>query len=457
MSLNALGNILFGIGSLVCMISGGLWMRAWKGRPTAWASCCRRCGFQLRGLNPTTTACPECGLDLRVASALRPVARQADPVRWGLAVVATILGLLLVQLGSGRSLLRVGRWTCANLSDARLVDAFGVLPTLAATELDARIRSGRFEKEQVAAAADAAAADAAANPTDRGGAGARVLTALRDHHELSPETLTRTLRTTLAGVTPRGGSPRPCRPGGGFIVTASLPSTQGAIWVTRNELLLSITAASVVDAEGVERSLDLLTSGAEGSRREFDGAAFRAPSTPGTYAGRMRITLTQPGGGFSLDTTAPFELTVLDPTQVRVRLASNPPAAQLVREWLGKATLSADAAGSALLVSLPRDLSSLQAQSIAFAGLLQVTQGTVQLDAGRVWIDEALPTVSIFAAPMPPGLDRTRSAMLRFVPDMAFAQAMASSSCTVLEETVEVRIPLPPPPPPAAEPTPNAP
>ena len=47
MSLSALSTTLFATGTLITLIAGALWVRAWRGKATGWASCCRRCGFQL--------------------------------------------------------------------------------------------------------------------------------------------------------------------------------------------------------------------------------------------------------------------------------------------------------------------------------------------------------------------------------------------------------------------------
>ena len=446
MSLSALSTTLFATGTLITLIAGALWVRAWRGKPSGWASCCRRCGFRLQGLNPDSTACPECGLDLHGASALRPIARQRDAARWGHAVIATSAGLLLLWLGQGPPLVRAGRWLCVNMPNGLLVRALPWMPLVATGEVDARIRSGAFTAEQRTALAQTAARIATDQPADRGGPGARVLATLAEVRSLDDATLCETLRTTLAGVTPVAGTPRACKPEGAFIVTATLPATQPAIWVTRNELRLTITSASVREADGTLRPLAPISAEARGSTREFDGTAFRAPSAPGTFEGELRVRMQRPGGGFEAEATAPFQLRVVDPSMVQVTFAPNARTASLLREWLGKGSCAVDAPGTGLLVSLPGDSTSLQAEPVTIAGALQVVQGDLKLDVGRVWIDDTLPTISLFAAPMPAALDRTKPATLRFVPDQAFAMGVASSSCTALGDVVEVPIALPPPP-----------
>lgn len=452
MSLSALSITLVAAGTLITLIAGALWVRAWRGKATGWASCCRRCGFQLQGLNPDSRACPECGLDLGAAATLRPVTRRNEPRRWGEAAVATFAGLTLMWIGQPTQLFRTGRSICAALPNGMLIGALETMPSVAAGVIDDRVQQGLFSQQEVGRLAQVAAAVAAANPDERPGPGARVLASLASHHRMDPPTLALALRTALAGVRPLAGSPRACKPDGAFIVTAVLPSAQGASWITRGELRLAIVAASVREADGTVRPLASLTADPRGASREFDGAAFRAPSTPGTHAGEIRVRMRQPDGAFETEATAPFELRVLDPSSVQVTFASDARTATLLREWISKATCALDADGTGLLVSLPPDFTALQARPMAVAGALRLVQGDLSLDAGRIWIDEALPTISIGAVPMPAELDRTRPALLRFTPDLAFAMGVASSSCTALGDTVEAPIVLPPPPP-AAQPS----
>lgn len=449
MSLSALCITLLSIGTLITLWAITLWVRAWRGKATGWASCCRRCGFQLQGLNPRSTACPECGLDLDAAATLRPVTRTNDPRRWRQAFVVTCVGLALLWFGQPTQLFRTGRWICATLPNGLLIGALDVMPSVAAAEIDERLPRGSFDQAQLERLANAAASIAAADPEQRPGPGARVLSAFGSQWPTHPELLASTLRIALAGAQPIAGAPRPCKPDGAFIVTAILPATQGANWITRNELRLKIVSASVRGADGTPRTLVALREPSHESTREFDGAAFRAPSAPGTYACDLRVRMQQPGGGFDAEVSAPFELRVLDPSMLQVTFASDARAANLLRDWIAKATSGVDAPGTGLLVSLPHDFAALQAEPTVIAGALRVVQGDVTLDVGRVWIDAALPTISLFAAVMPPTLDRTQPATLRFTPDLAFAMGVASSSCTALGDTVEVPITLPPPPPPA--------
>ena len=245
MSLSALSNTLLALGTLITLIAGGLWVRAWRGRATGWASCCRRCGFQLHGLNPSSTACPECGLDLRSAAALRPVTRQRVAARWGQAFIATLAGLILLWLGLGTPLVRGGRWMCVHLSNAMLARALPLMPIVATGEVDARLRSGAFSAQERLALARTATGMATEQPEERGGPGARVLATLVEVGALDDAALADTLRATLKDVQPFAGTPRACKPEGAFIVTARLPAIQPAAWISRNELRLAITGAAV--------------------------------------------------------------------------------------------------------------------------------------------------------------------------------------------------------------------
>lgn len=453
MSLSALCILLAATGTLATLLAAALWVRAWRGKATGWASCCRRCGFRLQGLNPRSSACPECGLQLDAAATLRPVTRSNDPRRWRHAVAATTAALLMLWFAQPTQLFRAGRWLCSNLPNALLIDALEVMPSVAAAEITQRLQQDAWSDDQMARLAHAAAVIAAANPDDRPGPGARVLSAFAPAWRERPQLLADALRTALAGVQLVAGSPRACKPDGAFIVTTILPSTQGATWITRNELRLTIETVTVRETDGTMRPLASLRDAARESGREFDGAAFRAPAATGPFECEVRVRLRQPGGGFDAEATARFELRVLDPSMLQVTFAPDAQAAALLRAWLAGATTAVDAPGTGLLVSLPNDFAALQAQPTVIAGALRVTQGELSLDAGRLWIDDALPTISLFAAPMPAALDRSRPATLRFTPDLPFAMGVASSSCTALGDTVEVPIALPPPP---AQPPPAA-
>ncbi|MBI1304109.1 MAG: hypothetical protein GC172_10020 [Phycisphaera sp.] len=76
-------------GGVLALIAGILIARAVRGTPVGWQPICRRCGHDLRTVDPSKGACPECGADLTRAGAVRTGGRvrRAGPIV--IAVAAT--------------------------------------------------------------------------------------------------------------------------------------------------------------------------------------------------------------------------------------------------------------------------------------------------------------------------------------------------------------------------------
>lgn len=456
MSLSAAASLLLASGVLATLVAGALWMRAWRGRVTGWTTCCGKCGFELRGLNPGGTACPECGHSLARAS-LRPATSETVPWRWAAAIMMTSLGVALLWLGHPARLLNGGRSLCAWLPDSLLLVAFEAMPRVAMPELETRLVDGRMEGDAVEAAARSAAAIAAASPNQRPGEGGRILGRLADLRRLPPALTAELLRTCLQGVHPIAGEPRPVRAGNLFIVTTRLPSTQNAAWVNRSTLVLTIAKATLKAPDGSVAELTQNAGFQQRPRREFDGAAFEAPRIPGDYEGTLTVLMQQPDGPFHATGTAPFKLRVVDPSQIKVEAAPMPELASMLKAWASGASSACDASGK-LIVSLPGDIAPLQRDDAAIGSRVLVEQDGLQLEVGRIWIDMTAPSIELSAVAIPDALDRTRPAMLRIEPDAGFALSRAASSCTVLADTVRVPLQLPSPPPsPPTPPPPGAP
>ena len=444
MSLSSAASLLLTSGVLATLVAGALWMRAWRGRVTGWTTCCGRCGFELRGLNPGGTACPECGHSLAKAS-LRPATSETVPWRWAAAIMMTSLGVALLWLGHPARLLNGGRSLCAWLPDSLLLVAYEAMPRVAMLEVETRLVDGRMQGGELERAARTAAAIAAAAPTQRPGEGGRILGRLADLRRLSPELTTELLTTCLAGVNPVAGEPRPVRAGNLFIVTTRLPNTQSAEWVNRSTLVLTIERASLKAPDGSAIELKQNATFQQRPRREFDGAAFEAPQAPGEYEGVLTVAMQQPNGSFRSTGTAPFRLRVVDPSQIKVEVVPVPDLAEALKAWAGGASSACDASGK-LVVSMPGDISSLQRENAAIGSRVLVEQDGLQLEVGRVWIDMTAPSIELSAVAIPDALDRSRPATLRIEPDAGFALSKAASSCTVLADTVRVPLKLPPPP-----------
>ena len=83
-------------GVAITFVAGVLVARAVRGKPSGWQPSCRRCGHDLRGVDPDKGACPECGADLaRQGSVLtgRPVRCRRSIVAAGVACVAAVAAL----------------------------------------------------------------------------------------------------------------------------------------------------------------------------------------------------------------------------------------------------------------------------------------------------------------------------------------------------------------------------
>jgi hypothetical protein len=452
MGLSTAASLVLVSGVLATLLAGALWMRAWRGRVTGWTTCCGKCGFELQGLNPGATLCPECGHSLAKAS-LRPATSETVPWRWALAILTTSLGVALLWLGHPARLLNGGRSLCAWLPDSMLLVAFEAMPRVAMPELEARLVNGRMEGDELAAAARAAAAIAAAAPNQRPGEGGRILGRLADLRRLPPALTAELLQTCMQGVNPIAGEPRAVRAGNLFIVTTRLPNSQNAAWVNRSTLVLTIEKAVLKRADGSIAELTPNATFQQRPRREFDGAAFEAPLVPGEYDGTLTVLMQQPDGPFHATGTAPFKLRVVDPSQIKVEAAPMPELASSLKAWASGASSACDASGK-LIVSLPGDVAPLQREDAAIGSRVLVEQDGLQLEVGRIWIDMTSPSIELSAVTIPDALDRMRPATLRIEPDTGFALVKAASSCKVLADTVRVPLKLPPPPQPPPTPPP---
>jgi hypothetical protein len=419
---------------------------------TGWKTCCGRCGFELRGLNPGGTACPECGHSLAKAS-LRPATSETVPWRWAVAIMVTSLGVALLWLGHPARLLNGGRSLCQWLPNSLLLVAFENMPRVAMPELETRLVDGSMEGRDLEMAARAAAATAVSTPVQRNGEGGRILSRLADLHRLPPALTTELLTTCLQGVNPITGEPRPVRAGNLFIVTTRLPNLQTTEWINRSTLNLIIERATLKGPDGSMRDLTKNAQFQQRARREFDGAAFEAPTTPGDYEGILSVSMQQPDGPFRATGTAPFKLRVVDPSQIKIEIVPVPDLASALRTWASAATSACDASGK-LIVSLPGDISPLQRDDAVIGSRVLVEQDGLQVEVGRVWIDMTAPSIELSAVALPDALDRQRPATLRIELDADFALSKAASSCTVLADTVRVPLKLPPAPTPPPTPAP---
>lgn len=449
MALSTVASILLGIGMLLTLLAGGLWLRAWRGRVTSWRSCCSRCGFELRGLNPLSTVCPECGADLQAAAALRPATRQRDPWRWSAAAAMSLLALMTLWLGTGSRLLQGGVWICRALPTSTLIELLPTAPRFAGPQLAARLRSGGVAPTQLDALALAAADAALRSAPERVGDAMLLLTQLQQMHLLSPERLPALLERCLAGVALQACKPV-CKPGGAIVISVTLPPTQATSWITRDELRMSIDSVQARLGDAPEQSLERLTRTGQSGTREFDGTIFRAPASPGHHQCTMTVLMRQPGdapGSFSMRAQAKFEMVVIDPASIRVQFVTNAEFAGAVRTWLESARLDVDAATQRVAASLPVDVGTLQRGDIAVAARLLAEQGEISIDLGRVWIDATIPMISLTPAPLPAALDRSKPVTLVLAPDADLAAQMTSTDCNALADRVDVQVKLPPPPP----------
>lgn len=455
MGLTSVASIVLVCGVLATLVAGALWMRAWRGRVTGWRTCCGRCGFELHGLNPGASVCPECGQGLQSAT-LRPAAAESDPWRWALAVSTTLIGVALLWLGQPARLLQAGRQFCTWLPDPLLMTAFETMPRAAMPELEARVREGKLGPAEIAEAARRATNLATESPRDRVGQGGLLLSRLAELSLLEPDVAARTLEACLKGVDLVAGQPKPARPGGLFIVTVRLPALQGTQWIGRRMLSLTIESATERLPNGSTMPLERISDPSRAMRREFDGAAFRAPESPGSHEIVLGVRMEQPGGGFRSSASARLTLQVVDPSQIKVDLKPDPDAAKVVAAWAASASSAMDASGR-MLLSIPGDIAPLQDLPESIAARALVEQDGLRLEAGRVWIDDTAPSIELQSVALPAVIDRTRPAVLCIEPDAAWALVKAPSSCSVLADVVRVPLKLPPPPAPPSTPASGAP
>jgi len=459
MALSTVASILLGIGLLLALLAVWLWIRAWRGRVTSWRSCCSRCGFELRGLNPRSTVCPECGANLQAAAALRPATRQRDPRRWAAAIAITLPAAALLWLGNVPRLVQGGNWLCRLLPTGALIDLLPHAPRMAGPQLCTRLAAARITPEQMPALQLAAASAALDSPHVSAGDAARLLRDMQQAHLITPAQLPPLLERCLTDVQLHAGAPKPCKPGGALVATVTLPTTQATTWITRDELRLSIQSVQAQLGEAPAQSLERLTRTGQSGTREFDGSIFRAPATPGRYACTMTVRMESPGdttNAFRMEAPARFELLVIDPASIHVQFVSNQEYAGSVRMWLEMAKLDVDEATGRIVPSLPSDVGPLQRPDIAVASRLTAVQGANTVDLGRVWIDPTIPTIALNPAPLPATIDRSQPIALVLAPDADFATLMTSTDCNVLADRVEVPMKLPPAPKPP-EPAPSAP
>ena len=459
MALSTVALILLGIGLLLTPQAVWLWIRAWRGRVTSWQSCCSRCGFALRGLNPQSIACPECGANLQSAAALRPATRQRDPRRWATATAITGVAAGMFWMGNVPRLVQAGNSICRVLPTGVLINLLPFAPRMAGPQLCKRLEAGHVTPDQIPAlqvAASTAALDSSSAPV---GEALRLLTDMQQRHLITPTQLPSLLARCLTDVQLLAGAPKPCKPGGALVATVTLPITQATTWITRDELRLSIQSVQAQLGDTPAESLERLTRTGQSGTREFDGSIFRAPAAPGRYACTMTVRMESPGdaaGSFQMERQAHFELLVIDPASIHVQFVSNPEFASSVRMWLQMAKLDVDEATGRIVPNLPNDVGPLQRPDIAMAGRLTAVQGANTVDLGRAWIDATIPTIALNPAPLPATIDRSQPIALVLAPDADFAAQMTSTDCNVLADRVEVPMQLPPAPKPP-EPAPSAP
>ena len=459
MALSTVAFILLGIGLPLTVLAVWLWVRAWRGRVTSWRSCCSRCGFELRGLNPRSVACPECGANLQAAAALRPATRQRDPWRWATATAITVVAVAILWLGNVQRLVLVGNWICRMLPTGTLIDLLPHAPRVAGPQLCKRLEAAHVTPEQMPSLQMAAATAALDDPQASAGDPLRLLTDMQQRHLITPTQLPTLLERCLTDVMLRAGAPKPCKPGGALVATVTLPITQATNWITRDELRLSIQSVQAQLGEAPAEALERLTRTGQSGTREFDGSIFRAPAAPGRYACTMTVRMESPGdtaNAFRMEAPARFELLVIDPASIHVQFVSNQEYAGSVRMWLEMAKLDVDEATGRIVPSLPNDVGPLQRPDIAVAGRLAAVQGANTVDLGRAWIDSTIPTIALNPAPLPATIDRSQPIALVLAPDADFAAQMTSTDCNVLADRVEVPMHLPPAPKPP-ETAPSAP
>ncbi len=445
---------------MLTLVAGALFLRARLGRVTGWTTGCRHCGFELRGLNPTTRVCPECGQHLGAKADILPSTRQSNPLHWISAIVVATLGLGMIWLGQPGRLLQTGRSFCSILPDRQLVAVFPWVPQIAGAPLEARIDAQRLPTTMLDDVVDMLANDVRQHPRQPLRETGKILSSLRTAYTLDSEQVARLLSGCLHGVQLIAGSPRPVKPGGVFVATAVLPATPVLSWITHHEIRLAILSVKATLSDGSVVPLERVPSGFDESppSREFDGTVFRAPATPGTIDCVMSVSLQQPGsdpGLFQEGATKDFVLQVLDPSSIQIQFKTDAAVAAMARSWLAVSTCTIDEPTQRITVSLPGDLRPLMRAKVAIASRVKLVQGELSLDVGRIWIDEFVPTIALTPSAIPAALDRTKPAWIVVEPDAEYAMIMASSSRNALADRVEVPIHLPPPPNPSSVPPPG--
>lgn len=163
------GSLIFLVAAIFFVAGLILLWQGWRGLPEFSEPYCRKCGYDVRGLNWVEPArkCPECGSDLAAAGAVRFGKYRRRPRR--MALGACVLGLVLfLPFGLRMAVMLLNRPPAAQSTPS-------LLATLATNgddaftwqELTRRYNSGRLSRGQVATAVNHLIAWLNANPSRR--------------------------------------------------------------------------------------------------------------------------------------------------------------------------------------------------------------------------------------------------------------------------------------------------
>jgi hypothetical protein len=262
-----------------------------RGRRVDGHPLCRRCGFDLIGLPPTSVACSECGADLRAARATRTGHRVR---RGGMIVISlTLLIPSVVWLGAiGYAMTADVQWAQHKpvwwlLRDAQTDPA-------SMSELLTRLGAGKLSRSDI----DAAVARALAMQADRtvpwnGGWGDVVE------------------QSRIAGAVSEADWARYARQAVVLSMRARPRVARGdAIWVEVTLDELRVGRKWTPDVYGVEKSRRI--DGIESANAAVGGFSFgrrdRRPLTSGSLLKEPRITAALPLGAKKLSVTYEIEL-----------------------------------------------------------------------------------------------------------------------------------------------------
>ncbi len=163
------GSLIFLVAAIFFVAGLILLWQGWRGLPEFSEPYCRKCGYDVRGLNWVEPArkCPECGSDLAAAGAVRFGKYRRRPRR--MALGACVLGLVLfLPFGLRMAVMLLNRPPAAQSTPS-------LLATLATNgddaftwqELTRRYNSGRLSRGQGATAVNHLIAWLNANPSRR--------------------------------------------------------------------------------------------------------------------------------------------------------------------------------------------------------------------------------------------------------------------------------------------------